>query len=110
MKQWEIYLYPFRAEQPHPAVILSPNERCTNPDYDSVNALICTTVRLTRPLKEIEVALDESDGLDWVTGARCDVVHLLFKDRFRELRGLVSRPRRVAITKKLIDCLRLPTH
>ena len=110
MKQWEIFLFPFREEQAHPAVILSPDERCTNPDFDRVNALICTSIRLNRPLKDNEAALDESDGLDWLTAVRCDVVHFLRKEFLLERRGLVSLPRRIAISRKLIHCLRLPTH
>ena len=42
MRQWEIYLFPFREEKPHPAVILSNEERCVNDDLEYVNALINT--------------------------------------------------------------------
>ncbi len=103
-------MFPFRVEQPHPAVILSTDERCANPDHDRVNALICTSVRLNRPLKNSEAPLDESDGLDWLTAVRCDVIHFLRKELFLERRGMVSAPRRVAISRTLIHCLRLPTY
>src|ERR1043165_2836463 len=33
VKQWEIYLFTFEEEMPHPAVILSNDERCANKDY-----------------------------------------------------------------------------
>lgn len=109
MRQWDIFLYPFQAELPHPAVIISTDERCANPDLPGVNALLCTTVRLNREPKGHEVILDEADGLDWKTAVRCDVIHLLAKPDFREQRGRVLERRRVQITRKIILSLRLPT-
>ena len=109
MKQWDIYLFPFRTEQPHPAVIISPDERCLNPALEMVNALICTSVRLNREPKINEAIIDEADGLDWKTGVRCDVIHLLPKAEFLGRRGRVSEWRRPLITRKLISVLRLPT-
>ena len=110
MRQWDIFLYPFQAESPHPAVIISTDERCANPDLPSVNALLCTTVRLNREPKGHEALLDEADGLDWKTAVRCDVIHLLPKPNFRERRGRVSERRGVHITQKMIWSLRLPTY
>lgn len=69
MRQWEIYLFPFRDEQPHPVVIISSDERCTNESITHVNGLLCTSVRLNRELKRHEAGLDEADGLDWKTAA-----------------------------------------
>jgi hypothetical protein len=37
MKRWDIYLFPFSQEQPHPAVILSHDDQCQR--CDQVNAL-----------------------------------------------------------------------
>ena len=108
MKQWEIYLFPFQEEKPHPAVILSNDERCGNKDYATVNALICTSVRLNREPKPFEALLDEADGLDWKTAVRCDVIHLLPKAQFQELRGEVSTRRRKEIAKKIVLSFRLP--
>ncbi|MFT5470642.1 MAG: mRNA-degrading endonuclease toxin of MazEF toxin-antitoxin module [Verrucomicrobiales bacterium] len=108
MKQWEIYLFPFQNAGPHPAVILSNDERCENPDLTHVNALICTSVRVTRPAKRNEVILDRADGLDWATAVKCDLIHMLPKSEFTQKRGEVSRLRRVAMGKRIIDCLRLP--
>jgi hypothetical protein len=65
MKQWEIRLYDFAVEGPHPAVIISGGERCGNPDHDTVNALLCTSAKLNRGPKGNEVILDDADGLDW---------------------------------------------
>jgi hypothetical protein len=108
MRPWEIRLFAFTSEGPHPAVIISNEERCQNPDLDFVNALICASVRLNRGPKDNEVILDESDGLDWKTAVRCDVIHLVRKDGFRDEGGLVSPLRRKLIVRKIIQCLRLP--
>ena len=108
MKQWNIHLFPFRREQPHPVVILSNDERCLNPDYTEVNAFLCTTVRLNRGPKGNEFILDEADGLDWKTAVRCDLIHLLPKADFGERRGQVIGWRRAGIVQQMIRGLRLP--
>jgi len=108
MRQWEIYLFPFREEKPHPAVIISNEERCVNDGLEYVNALICTSARLNREAKKHEVVLNAADGLDWKTAVRCDVVYLLAKAGFRERRGKVTPLRRVAIARKIVESFRLP--
>ena len=108
MRQWEIYLFPFREEKPHPAVIISNEERCVNDDLEYVNSLICTSARLNREGKKNEVILNAADGLDWKTAVRCDVIYLLPKSEFRERRGKVSSQRRIAIARRIAETLRLP--
>ncbi|MCA1659058.1 MAG: type II toxin-antitoxin system PemK/MazF family toxin [Verrucomicrobiaceae bacterium] len=107
MRQWEIYLFPFERERPHPAVILSNDERCLNDGLEYVNALICTSAKLNREPKKNEVLLNSADGLDWKTAVRCDVIYLLAKADFRERRGKVTPQRRVAIGRKIAETLRL---
>jgi len=108
VRQWEIYLFPFRKEKPHPAVIISNEERCVNDALEYVNALICASAKLNREAKKNEVILNAADGLDWKTAVRCDVIYLLPKAEFREHRGKVSPERRVAIARKIAETLRLP--
>jgi len=55
VRQWEIYLFPFRQEKPHPAVTISNEERCVNDDLEYVNALICTSAKLSRAAKKNEL-------------------------------------------------------
>jgi mRNA-degrading endonuclease toxin of MazEF toxin-antitoxin module len=107
VRQWEIYLFPFRKEKRHPAVIISNDERCVNDDLEYVNALICTSAMLNREAKKNEVILNAADGLDWKTAVRCDVIYLLPKVEFQERRGKVSQLRRVAIARKIAETLRL---
>ena len=107
MRQWEIYLFPFEKEKPHPVVIVSNDERCQNDNLDHVNALICTSAKLNRDAKKNEIILNGADGLDWKTAVRCDVIYLLPKADFAESRGKVTAPRRIAIARKIAETLRL---
>jgi mRNA-degrading endonuclease toxin of MazEF toxin-antitoxin module len=107
MKQWDIYLYPFPDEKPHPVVILSIDEWCENQSFLRVNGLLCTSAQLNRGPKKNEVILDEADGLDWKTGVRCDFIYALPKTDFVNHRGTVSTLRRREISRKLAECFRL---
>ena len=107
MRQWEIHLFPFEEEKPHPAVIISNDERCLNEALEYVNALICTSVKLNREPRKNEVILNGADGLDWKTAVRCDVIYLLPKSDFQESRGRVTAARRTAISRKIAETLRL---
>ena len=107
MRQWEVYLFPFTQELPHPVVILSNDERAEARKH--VNGLICVSLR-GRPLALHEVLLDQADGLDWDTAVRCDLIHLLARDRFQTLRGRVTPDRQVQISRKLMECFRLRTY
>src|SRR5207248_117976 len=106
MKQWDIYLYPFDNEKPHPVVILSNNERIAA--RTSVNGLLCRTLRANKPLNSAEVPLDRADGLDWATAVNCEFIYQMDKTLLREQRGQVSYERRGQITRKIIEALRLP--
>jgi hypothetical protein len=63
-----------------------------------------------RPLALHEVQLDKADGLDWESAVRCDLIHLLERDRFLERRGRVIPERQIQISRKLIECFRLRTY
>ena len=101
-------MFPFDRERRHPAVIISNEETCQNPDIEEVNALICTSARVNREPKRTEEVLDESDGLEWKTMVRCDRIYLLPKNRFQEQRGTVTEERRSMIARKMVEVLRLP--
>jgi len=108
MRQWDIFLFPFSTERRHPAVIISNDETCQNPDIEEVNALLCTSARVNRDPKPTEEVLDESDGLDWTTMVRCDKIYLLPKAKFQERRGMVGEERRHLVARKIVEVLRLP--
>lgn len=103
-------MFPFSQERRHPAVIISNDETCQNPDIEEVNALLCTSARVNRGPKTTEQVLDEADGLDWKTLVRCDRIHLLPKARFENHKGCVTMDRRGLIARKMVEVLRLPIH
>ena len=103
-------MFPFTRERRHPAVIISNDETCQNPDLEEVNALLCTSARVNREPKSTEEVLDEADGLDWKTMVRCDRIHLLPKGRFQERKGRVADERRHLIARKIVEVLRLPLY
>jgi mRNA-degrading endonuclease toxin of MazEF toxin-antitoxin module len=103
-----IYLYSFEQERPHPVVILSNDELCANPDFRHVNGLLCSSLRVDRPLTRREMVLDEADGLDWRTAVRCDFIYALEKELLREKRGRVSELRQVELMRMIRFCFRWP--
>lgn len=106
MKQWDIYSYHFR-EGEHPAVVFSPDEQCLDPHVLEVNVLFAASIRpVTRALKPIEVALDESDGLDWKTAVRCHRIVLVRKDALVGHRGRVCSARQREICRKIATVFR----
>jgi mRNA-degrading endonuclease toxin of MazEF toxin-antitoxin module len=103
-------MFPFSKERRHPAVIISNDETCLNPDIEEVNALLCTSAKVNREPKATEEVLDEADGLDWKTMVRCDRIYLLPKTQFDDRKGIVTEERRHLIARKMIEVLRLPLH
>jgi mRNA-degrading endonuclease toxin of MazEF toxin-antitoxin module len=103
-------MFPFTRERRHPAVIISNDETCQNPDIEDVNALLCTSAKVNRGPKITEEVLDEADGLDWKTMVRCDRIHLLPKALFGDQKGSVTEERRYLIARKIVEALRLPLH
>jgi mRNA-degrading endonuclease toxin of MazEF toxin-antitoxin module len=110
VKQWDIFMFPFSKKRRHPAVIISNDETCQNPDIEEVNALLCTSARVNREPKSTEELLDEADGLDWKTLVRCDKIHLLPRAMFDDHKGRVTEERRYLIARKIIEVLRLPIY
>ena len=91
MKQWEIYLFPFEEEKPHPAVIISNDERGLN-DLELRKCVNFTGKNSNREARKNEVILNGADGLDWKTAVRCDVIYLLPKAAFKELWAKLISP------------------
>lgn len=72
-----------------------------------VVVLKCTTLRPSnlREARENEAILDESDGLDWKTLCRCDLMFTLAKASLTKKRGIVSVERRRDIARKVVQGL-----
>lgn len=103
-------MFPCTTERRHPAVIISNDETCQNPDIEEVDALLCASAKVNRDAKPTEEVLDEADGQDWKTMVRCDKIYLLPKANFDNPKGRVTKDRRTLIARKIVEVLRLPLH
>lgn len=100
MKQWDVVDWEFPHGQ-HPAIIISPDARCVNPAFETVNLLSCTSQRTTRGARLNEVLLNGADGFAWETLCRVDFVWVARKADIRNHRGPVTEARREEIGRKL---------
>lgn len=102
MQPWDIFTWSFPDAGPHPAVILGTEERLRKP---KVNVLLCSSHRATRRPEVHEVILDESDGLDWATLCKCDLVYAVPAGQLSNKRGTVTPARRPQIAERVIRAL-----
>ena len=100
MKPWDIVTWDFPDAGPHPAVVLGTQERITR--KPKINVLLCSTQRAARAPEAFEVILDRSDGLDWETLCKCDLLYAAPVAQIRGIRGSVSSPRRREIAVRVI--------
>lgn len=100
MNQWEIRTYAFPGAGEHPAVIISHPLRAER--KESVEVLLCTTLRAGREPGAHEVLLNGFDGLDWATLCRCDLIYSIPRSDLTVFRGTVSHARRREIVRKII--------
>jgi mRNA-degrading endonuclease toxin of MazEF toxin-antitoxin module len=100
VKQWEVVDWDF-PHGPHPAIVLSPDARCTNAAFDTVNLLSCTSQQAMRTARLNEVLLNGADGFAWETLCRVDFVWVAPKAGIRHRRGPVTEERRREIGRKL---------
>ena len=105
MKPWDIYTWNFPDAGPHPAVIIGADERVKH--KPKVNVLLCASQRATRSAELHEIILDASDGLDWATLCKCDLLYAVPREELSQKRGAVSQPRRSEIAARVIRSLGL---
>lgn len=104
MKPWEIYSLQAPCwSQLHPAVVISEGSRVAN--KPQVNILLCSSQRSKRAAGPTEVVLDASDGLDWATLCKCDLIYSVEKAHLTNARGEVSLERRREIARKVVQSL-----
>ncbi|MBM3838557.1 MAG: hypothetical protein FJ398_11445 [Verrucomicrobia bacterium] len=101
MNPWEVWQWEF-PHGSHPAVIVSPEDRCANSAIETVNVAGCSTQRSRRSPDVHEVLLDQEDGLDWETLCRCDVLFLAKKTDLTRRRGTLTFERRRQLGQKII--------
>jgi hypothetical protein len=100
MNQWEIWTYAFAGAGEHPAVIVSHPLRAER--KETVEVLLCTTLRAGRVPGPHEVVLNGADGLTWSTLCRCDLIYSILRSDLTSYRGSVSVARRRDIIRRII--------
>ena len=102
-RQWDLVLVPYpRPEQPHFLVVISPDWVGANPDFSTLNGLICHTIRPPdRPPRSHEVFLDEADGLDHKTVCRCHMIVQFPREKIIATCGRISPVRQSALRRKV---------
>ena len=104
MKPWDIYSWQAPGwPEPHPAVIISEGSRVAN--KPQVNVLLCSSQRAKRAAGPTEVILDASDGLNWATLCKCDLIYSVEKAHLTNARGEVTLERRREIARKVVQSL-----
>jgi len=94
-------MFPFSKERRHPAVIVSNDDTCQNPDVEELNALLCTSAKVNREPKTKPTVWI---GKRWFAATgfiRCP------KRGSMTRRGMSPRNR---IARKVVEVLRLPIH
>jgi hypothetical protein len=105
MQPWDIFTWDFPGVGPHPAVVLGNSERVKN--KPTVNVLLCSSHRANRQAGPYEALLDQSDGLDWETLCKCDLLYAAPAEELTQKRGAVSIQRRREIAMRVIRGLGL---
>jgi hypothetical protein len=100
--QFQIWTYHFADRGgDHPCVLVSHPDLCAG--ASRINILYCTSQRQSRGPKPHEIALDESDGLDWQTFVDCSILFVADSSKLFNHRGEVGWNRRNAIRDKIRD-------
>jgi mRNA-degrading endonuclease toxin of MazEF toxin-antitoxin module len=96
---WEIWTFdPGYGD--HPAVIVSAQDRAARKPL--VEILLCASQRASRAPGAGEVLLDSSDGLNWETLCKCDLIYAVDKELLHTRRGLVTVERRRQIVRVMV--------
>ena len=88
---------------PHPAVVIGTEDRTKG--KPKVNVLLCSSQRANRSPELHEVILDASDGLNWPTLCKCDLLYAVPVTDLSQKRGIVSTARRREIAARVIRAL-----
>jgi len=110
MHQWDIVQVRVSSKDrdAHPAVVLSCEEDCLDPEFLRVNVLYGSKRPPAAALEPWQVLLNSADGLDFQTSVDCGVIYLVPKDACSPAIGAVGLERRRAIGRKINEVLRLP--
>jgi hypothetical protein len=111
MHQWEIVkvrLNP-KDRDAHPAVVISCEEDCLDPQILRINVLYGSKRAPAAPLDAWQVHLNSADGLEFGTAIDCGLFYLIEKASCSSVIGQVTLERRRQIGRKINEILRLRT-
>jgi hypothetical protein len=110
MHQWDIVRVRINPKDrdAHPAVVLSCEEDCQDPEFLRVNVLYGSKRPPGSAVDPWQVLLNGADGLDLPTVVDCGVIYLVPKTSCSAAVGCVSLERRRLIGRKINEVLRLP--
>jgi mRNA-degrading endonuclease toxin of MazEF toxin-antitoxin module len=108
-RQWDIVrvkINPDRDLDTHPAVVISPDEVCTDQRQLRVNVLFGTKKPPAATKRPYGVLLNSADGLEHLTEIDCGFVHVISKEKIAAPAGRVAPVRQREIMRKVVECLR----
>ncbi len=110
MHQWDIVRVKVNPKDrdSHPAVVISCEEDCQDPQFLRVNVLYGSKRAPAVGLEPWQILLNGADGLDFLTTVDCGVIYLVPKDTCSPAIGSVGLERRRLIGRKINEILRLP--
>ncbi len=110
MHQWDIVRVKVNPKDrdAHPAVILSCEEDCQDPEFLRVNVLYGSKRPPAAALEPWQILLDGADGLEFQIAVDCGVFYLVPKSSCSPAIGGVGLERRRIIGRKINEILRLP--
>ncbi len=110
MHQWDIVRVKVNPKDrdAHPAVVISCEEDCQDPEFLRINVLYGTKRVPAAETEPWQVLLNSADGLEFQTAVDCGVFYLVPKTSCSPAIGGVSLERRRAIGRTVNEILRLP--
>ena len=101
MNPFDVYMWhPPQWPEPHPAVIVSHPDRAARKDW--VEVVLCSTQRAGRKCAPHEIILDETDGLDWPTLCKCDLIYAVHRDALGRKKGRVAEARQSPLIRTVL--------
>lgn len=111
IEQWDIVRFRINTADRdlHLGVVISAPEWCADERKLRLNVLACSKRPPADGAKTHQIALNGSDGLDFVSVCGCEFFHIVARENVTEKVGRVSLTRRRAIGRKINEVLRLPS-
>ncbi|HZZ56481.1 MAG TPA: type II toxin-antitoxin system PemK/MazF family toxin [Opitutaceae bacterium] len=109
-RQWDVVKVRINPDDrdEHPAIIVSPDELCTDDRKGRLNVLYGSTRRPGQRAQPFEVILNGADGLEHPTVFSCVYVYGIDRRKISASLGRVTAERRRQIGRTIVATFRLP--